>query len=146
MEPKTEPTPLRALHKDEDAANLELGPEFGPTVAQPLFLSEAAHLLRVKVNSQDSSAQYQPEINPVLKKSVEYAERFDVLKGTAQAIAVREQLSKVDPPLHPFEIAQLASLLPKEAEEAKAIIPSLRDRYENDVLNELLKNMDSFAA
>lgn len=77
-------------------------------------------------------------------KSLEYAERFGQLENTVQAINVRDQLSAVKPELHPFEIAQLASLMPKDAEEARAIIPSLADRYEDDQLNTILKDMDVY--
>eukprot|EP00177_Eucheuma_denticulatum_P006365 GFKZ01011603.1.p1 GENE.GFKZ01011603.1~~GFKZ01011603.1.p1 ORF type:complete len:158 (+),score=23.13 GFKZ01011603.1:255-728(+) len=140
---ETRNTPAIIRLEDEDAAQLKLGHEFSETAgAQPLFISEVAHLLQLQVEGKKDS-QYD-SINPVLKKSLEYANRFMQLKTTEQAISVRDQLSKVQPPLAQFEIAQLASLMPKEAEEAKAILPSLRDRYDDDVLNEILKNMDAW--
>lgn len=144
---KEEPRLVNSVHMrpaDEDAAQLQLGPEFSETAgAQPLFISEVAHLLKLQVEGK-KDIDYDAALNPVMKKSLDYANKFMQLKTTEQAIAVREQLAKVQPPLRPFEIAQLASLMPKEAEEAKAIIPSLRDRYDDDVLNEILKNMDTW--
>lgn len=149
-EQKEEPQPVNARAPsrpaDEDAAQLQLGPEFDQSVgAQPLFISEVAHLLKLQVDEKKiQQQQFEAALNPVLKKSLEYTQRFSQLESTEQAIAVREQLAKVEPALHPFEIAQLASLMPKEAEEAKAIIPSLAEKYDDDVLNDILKNMDAW--
>lgn len=127
-----------------DATTLELGPEFSETGgAQPLFISEVAHLLKLQVDGKKGT-DYEQSLNAVMKSSLEYANRFMQLKTTEQAISVRDQLGKVQPPLHTFEMAQLASLMPKEAEEAKAIIPSLRHKYDDDVLNEILTQMDNF--
>lgn len=129
----------RAQAVEEDAALLELGPEFRVEQdAQPIFLAEVAHLLRLQVSAK--TQQGFTEINPVLKKSLEYAEKFGNIE-TQDAIAIRTQLSQV-PGIHPFEVAQIASLLPKDAEEAKAIIPSLKDRYEDDELNDMIANLD----
>lgn len=127
----------------EDASELQLGPEFGANT-QPLFLSEVSHLLSVKLQQLQDDGSYQADMNVVLKKSVEYAQRFDAIQGSEQAVQVRSQLSSVTPALHPFEIAQLASLVPKDSEEAKAIIPSLAKSFEDDELNEILKNLDTF--
>lgn len=135
---KEEVKPVLVRVGDEDASTLELGPEFDQDSAQPLFISEVAHLLKLQVEAKrqpDMSA----ELNPVLKKSLEHANKFGQLAKTDQAITVRAQLSAVVPELHPFEIAQLASLMPKEVDEAKAIIPSLVDRYDDDVLADILK-------
>lgn len=148
LEQKEEPQPVAIRPPprptDEDAALLELGPEFDQSAgAQPLFISEVAHLLNMQVEAKKAQDQ-ESTINPVLMKSLQYTQRFKQLESTEQAIAMREQLVKVEPELHAFEIAQLASLMPKEAEEAKAIIPSLADRYDDDVLNEILKNMDAW--
>lgn len=148
IEQKEEAKPVQvrapARPSDEDAAQLELGPEFDESAgAQPLFISEVAHLLTLQVESKRSQ-DGEAAINPVLMKSLEYTLRFKQLESTQEAISMRAQLHEVQPQLHAFEIAQLASLMPKEAEEAKAIIPSLGDRYDDDVLNEILKNMDAW--
>ena len=130
--------PLRP--NEEDADRLIFCSEFDLSEgAQPLFTSEVAHLLRQKVDQ--NSRQHS---NQVLIKSLEHAERFSQLENTVQAIHVRDQLSAVKPELHPFEIAQLASLMPKDAEEARTIIPSLADRYDDEQLTTILKDMDVF--
>jgi DNA-directed RNA polymerase II subunit RPB4 len=129
--------------RDEDASVLELGPEFVPEKAQPLFLSEASYLLERKVE-QHQSASFQGDINPVLKKAFEYAERFDAFRSGDMAMTVRDYLSKVEPALHPFEIAQLATLVPEDADEAKVIIPSLRDKFDDDKLQEVVSGLCRF--
>lgn len=137
-----EPRLLRqAVIREEDASLLELGSEFTPEKAQPLFLSEASFLLQKKVE-QHQSASMQGEINPVLKKAFEYAERFDVFRSADTAMTVRAQLSNVDPPLHPFEIAQLATLVPSTADEAKVIIPSLAEKFDDDKLQDILQSLN----
>lgn len=146
-EPETAP-PLdmvaQAMHgartAEEDAALLELGPEFrAEQDAQPIFLAEVSHLLRLQVDLKTD--QGFSEINPVLKKSLEYAEKFGHITKTEDAIQIRAQLMAVRG-IHPFEVAQIASLFPKDAEEAKAIIPSLKDRYEDDELKEMIEQLD----
>lgn len=136
----------QALHgprlTEEDAALLELGPEFrGEQEAQPIFLAEVAHLLRL----QESKKRQQgfTEINPVMEQSLKYAEKFGHITKTEDAIAIRNTLMNVQG-IHPFEVAQIASLFPKDPEEAKAIIPSLKDRYEDDELNDMISQLDDW--
>lgn len=131
-----------AAHED-DASKLELGPEFSTEKAQPLFLAEAAFLLSKKAEEIRDSASH-GEMNPVLRKACEYAERFDSIRNPENAMSLREQLAKVDPPLHPFEIAQLATLAPDETEEARAIIPSLSDKYDDEQLGKIVASVRSF--
>lgn len=142
---KQEPRMLRhASVKDEDAAELELGPEFSGEQSQPLFLAEAAQLLRVKL---ENDPMEEAEMNSVLKKSLQHLERFDHIQGQEAAVDVRRLLENapIEGSLHAFEITQLASLVPKDAEEAKAIIPSLKKSFEDDAkLNDLLKSLDNF--
>lgn len=127
--------------KDEDAAALNLGVEFAGEEAQPLFLAEAIQLLQLKL--EQGSAE-DPEHSQVLHKSLKHLQRFDQIHGQEAAVDVRRLLEN-DSALHPFEVAQLASLVPGDAEEAKAIIPSLKTTYEDDSkLNDLLKALDKF--
>lgn len=134
-------TKLAETILEEDATELILGSEFQEHHgAQPLFISEVAHLLKLQVEGKKAS-EYAPHLNPVLQKSLEYAERFGPLSKTEQAIAVRDQLTNFQPPLHPFEIAQIASLMPKSSEEAKAIIPSL-SRIPDNELFDLLQSLE----
>lgn len=125
---------------EEDASKLHFSYEFTlEGHAQPLFISEVGHLLKVHVERQEKKPG---DLNFVLRKSLDYAERFGQLAKTEQSIAVRAQLDAVYPKLHEFEIAQLASLMPKEVDEAKAIIPSLAARYDDDVISDILKNFE----
>lgn len=119
----------------------EMGEEFTPDVAQPLFLSEVAFLLQKSVSQHGEVVN--SEVNPVLKKAHEYAQRFDPFKSGDTAMAVRDQLADVKPGLHPFEIAQLASLVPDSSEEAKLIIPSLADKYDDMQMQEILNGLNT---
>jgi DNA-directed RNA polymerase II subunit RPB4 len=131
--------------RDEDASILELGPEFTPEKAQPIFLAEAAFLLKNKIDQHQATSSFPGDLNPVLKKSFEYAQRFDTFQGGEVAMHVRKRLGEETvPPLHPFEIAQIASLVPGDADEAKAIIPSLREKYADDVLQRILNDVAQF--
>ena len=132
--------------RDEDASKLNLGPEFVPSKAQPLLISEVAYLLQMKIETASSNISM-AERNPVLAKSSAYAKRFDRLKTEDNTKAARTLLGELntEKQLHPFETAQLASLMPETAEEAKVIIPSLKDKIDDDVLNDALQNLDALA-
>ncbi len=141
-EPKEEPRLQTAPPKEEDAAELNLGAEFTGEEAQPLFLAEAAQLLQLKLEQNTAE---DPEHSQVLQKSLRHLQRFDQIHGQEAAVYVRRVLESAEPALHPFEVAQLASLVPGDAEEAKAIIPSLKTTYEDDAkLNDILKALDKF--
>lgn len=117
---------------------------FSGESAQPLFLAEASQLLTLKLSTLE---QEDPDLTPVLKKSLKHLERFDAFRGAEAAVDVRRMLENATPLLHPFELAQLASLCPKDAEEAKAIIPSLKTTVEDDSkLNDILKQLDGFVS
>ncbi|TRY54773.1 hypothetical protein DNTS_004251 [Danionella cerebrum] len=45
--------------------------------------------------------------------------------------------------LHKFELASLANLCPEAAEEAKALIPSLEGRFEDDELQQILDDIQT---
>jgi DNA-directed RNA polymerase II subunit RPB4 len=58
----------------------------------------------------------------VMKKTQEYLTSFARFNST-EAIHAVERVLRNDPDLHKFEVAQLGSLCPEEAEEAKTLIP-----------------------
>lgn len=120
----------------------EMGTEFSPDIAQPLFLSEVAFLLGKTVEQHSTSGSL-GDVNPVLKKAFDYAGKFDVFKSAETAMSVRTQLSAVRPKLHPFEIAQLASLVPASSEEAKCVIPSLANKFDDDQLQDVLNALST---
>ena len=50
---------------------------------------------------------------------------------------------KLHKKLHRFELAALANLCPETAEEAKALVPSLEGRFEDDELQEVLNDIQT---
>ncbi|KAI9606988.1 hypothetical protein KEM48_001679 [Puccinia striiformis f. sp. tritici PST-130] len=99
--------------QEEDASQLKLGTDF--EIAGCLSISEVKLLLEQRDKPADTA---------VYKKTHEYVNQFARFNSTDSAQAARQILSK-DPTLKPFESAQLASLCPEEAEEAKSLIPSM---------------------
>ncbi|KAH9473602.1 hypothetical protein Pst134EA_000684 [Puccinia striiformis f. sp. tritici] len=97
--------------QEEDASQLKLGTDF--EIAGCLSISEVKLLLEQRDKPADTA---------VYKKTHEYVNQFARFNSTDSAQAARQILSK-DPTLKPFESAQLASLCPEEAEEAKSLIP-----------------------
>ncbi|ROT66909.1 hypothetical protein C7M84_015035 [Penaeus vannamei] len=64
---------------------------------------------------------------------------FSKFKNRATIKAIRELLNQKK--LHKFELAALANLCPETPEEAKALIPSLEGRFEDEELRVLLEDM-----
>ncbi|KAG0148542.1 hypothetical protein CROQUDRAFT_654842 [Cronartium quercuum f. sp. fusiforme G11] len=114
--------------QEEDASQLKLGAEFeGATGC--LSISEVKLLLE----------QRKPGDTAVYKKTQEFVNQFARFTTTDSAQAARQILSK-DQTLRPFELAQLASLCPEEAEEAKSLIPSLANK-DDDALQAILNEI-----
>lgn len=133
--------------KEEDVepvADAELkelmGAEFAEDQADPLFLGEVSFLLDTVENAHHQK-QLGGDINPVMKKAHQYASLFDAFQNAETAATVRDQLTKVEPKLHPFEIVQLATLVPTSSEEAKVIIPTLADKFDDDELQDVLDGL-----
>ncbi|PLW07668.1 hypothetical protein PCANC_09547 [Puccinia coronata f. sp. avenae] len=101
----------RGRIQEEDASQLKLGPDFNE--AGCLSISEVKLLLEQRAKATDTA---------VYKKTQEYVNQFARFNSTDSAQAARQILSK-DTDLKQFEAAQLASLCPEEAEEAKSLIP-----------------------
>jgi DNA-directed RNA polymerase II subunit RPB4 len=57
-----------------------------------------------------------------MKKTQDYLTSFARF-NSKEAIHAVERVLRNDPDLHKFEVAQLGSLCPEEAEEAKTLIP-----------------------
>eukprot|EP00188_Purpureofilum_apyrenoidigerum_P003205 Plantae.Rhodophyta-Purpureofilum_apyrenoidigerum.ctg32916.p2 GENE.Plantae.Rhodophyta-Purpureofilum_apyrenoidigerum.ctg32916~~Plantae.Rhodophyta-Purpureofilum_apyrenoidigerum.ctg32916.p2 ORF type:complete len:153 (-),score=41.13 Plantae.Rhodophyta-Purpureofilum_apyrenoidigerum.ctg32916:624-1043(-) len=125
--------------RDEDAAELRLGPEFDPKQATALMICEAHALLQTKLQRGEVS----DDVQSVFRKTLAYTERFDRVRERENIHAIRERLDRQEG-LHPFERAQIVNLLPENAEEAKSIIPSLQKKMNEDVLNHLLQDLASF--
>ncbi|KNZ62723.1 DNA-directed RNA polymerase II subunit D [Puccinia sorghi] len=118
----------RGRIQEEDASQLKLGKDVGSIIiimtrsisdfdmAGCLSISEVKLLLEQRAQPADTASV------KVYKKTHEYVNQFARFNSTDSAQAARQILSK-DTNLKPFELAQLASLCPEEAEEAKSLIP-----------------------
>jgi DNA-directed RNA polymerase II subunit RPB4 len=127
------------VDQEENAENLKFGELFGDNEhCQPLLICEVAELLRQK--RAELPAELQSSLGPIFVKSEAYVERFNQFRSAEVAKVVRVRLER-HPELHPFERAQLANLLPETPAEAKAIIPSLKGKLDDDVLGQLLRDL-----
>jgi DNA-directed RNA polymerase II subunit RPB4 len=75
----------------------------------------------------------------VFDKTFHYVNKRFVNPETVKE--VRKLLLRFADKLEPFEMAQLANLMPESSEEAKILIPSLTYRIDDDDLQALLSEM-----
>ncbi|KAI9023530.1 HRDC-like protein [Phycomyces nitens] len=127
---------LRGGPEQEDATTLKLGEEFAN--AQCLYISEVRILLEAHVDSKENGSVTRQTTN-VMQKTLEYVRAFSRFSNRDSVREVRQLLGKDD--LAPFEMSQLANLCCEDAEEAKALIPSLANKVEDDQLQEMLNQM-----
>ncbi|XP_025986974.1 DNA-directed RNA polymerase II subunit Rpb4 isoform X3 [Solenopsis invicta] len=123
---------------EEDAADLQFPKEFEN--AETLLISEVYMLLEHR-KAQNESAEEEQEFSEVFMKSLTYTNRFGKLKNKETISAVRSLLMQKK--LHKFEIASLANLCPETPEEAKALIPSLEGRLEDEELRTILDDIQT---
>ncbi|KAL6259559.1 DNA-directed RNA polymerase II subunit Rpb4-like isoform X2 [Linepithema humile] len=123
---------------EEDAADLQFPKEFEN--AETLLISEVYMLLEHR-KAQNESAEEEQEFSEVFMKSLTYTNRFGKLKNKETIAAVRSLLMQKK--LHKFEIASLANLCPETPEEAKALIPSLEGRLEDEELRTILDDIQT---
>ncbi|KAK1867201.1 hypothetical protein I4F81_009708 [Pyropia yezoensis] len=139
-----------AATRDEDAACLRLGVMDSDKV-EVLMIAEAAALLaKREADHQKLGHTYSLDVvNGLFRPAMNYCTRFDRIQNKTAVLAVRESFDAraSELGLHAFEVAQLVNLMPADAEEAKAVIPSLREegKIDNDVLNSLLMELTTFA-
>uniref|UniRef100_A0A674DEF0 RNA polymerase II subunit D n=1 Tax=Salmo trutta TaxID=8032 RepID=A0A674DEF0_SALTR len=110
---------------EEDASQLLFPKEFEN--AETLLNSEV-HMLLEHRKQQNESAEDEQELSEVFMKTLNYTALFS-----------RLLLQKK---LHKFELASLANLCP-EAAEAKALIPSLEGRFEDEELQQILDDIQT---
>merc|ERR1712147_391099 len=103
---------------------------------QTLMNSEVRMLLE---HRQKKDGQEDVELSEVFQKTLDYCKRFSKFKNHETIVNVRTMLMQKR--LHKFELAALANLCPEEAEEAKALIPSLDGRFPDDELQQILDDM-----
>ncbi|KAI1728626.1 RNA polymerase rpb4 domain-containing protein [Ditylenchus destructor] len=130
---ETEATP------EEDATELKFPKEFEVTGCDALMISEVFLLLDHRRKQSEQKEEIE-DMSEVFVKTLNYARRLSKFKSRETIRAVRGIFSgKYN--LHKFEVAQLANLCPETAEEAKALIPSLENKMEDEELDELLKDL-----
>lgn len=123
---------------EEDASDLQFPKEFEN--AESLLISEV-HMLLEHRKQQNESAEEEQELSEVFMKTLSYCQRFSRFKNRETITAVRSLLTQKK--LHRFELAQLANLCPDNPEEAKALIPSLEGRFEDDDLRQILDDIQT---
>ncbi|KAL2096227.1 hypothetical protein ACEWY4_008375 [Coilia grayii] len=121
---------------EEDASQLIFPKEFEN--AETLLNSEV-HMLLEHRKQQNESAEDEQELSEVFMKTLNYTARFSRYKNRETIASVRSLL--LQKKLHKFELACLANLCPEPAEEAKALIPSLEGRFEDEELQQILDDI-----
>ncbi|KAK4509174.1 uncharacterized protein ATC70_007524 [Mucor velutinosus] len=127
---------IRGGTDQEDASNLKLGEEFDG--AQCLYISEVRIILEAQEDSKENGTDTRPRTN-VMAKTLDYVRAFSRFSNIESVREVRQVLAKEN--LAQFEVAQIANLCCEDAEEAKALIPSLENKVEVPELQEMLSQM-----
>ncbi|KII63993.1 DNA-directed RNA polymerase II subunit RPB4 [Thelohanellus kitauei] len=127
---------------DEDCADLIFSPEFEN--AETLLPSEVYFLLQRRHNEEKSGDIDQSEISEIFKTTYRYTEKFNRYKSIEEISIVRNVLSKSYTQLHQFEVALLATLRPHSADEAKKLILSLKNKMDDDEIQEILDEIKPF--
>ncbi|GFG28615.1 hypothetical protein Cfor_05660 [Coptotermes formosanus] len=91
--------------------------------------------------AQNESAEEEQEFSEVFMKTLTYTNRFRKFKNKETISSVRNLLMQKK--LHKFELASLANLCPETPEEAKALIPSLEGRFEDEELRQILDDIQT---
>ncbi|XP_029302461.1 DNA-directed RNA polymerase II subunit RPB4 [Cottoperca gobio] len=123
---------------EEDASQLLFPKEFENSET---LLNSEVHMLLEHRKQQNESAEDEQELSEVFMKTLNYTARFSRFKNRETITAVRSLL--LQKKLHKFELASLANLCPEAAEEAKALIPSLEGRFEDEELQQILDDIQT---
>ncbi|RWS24533.1 DNA-directed RNA polymerase II subunit RPB4-like protein [Leptotrombidium deliense] len=123
---------------DEDAGELQFPKEFEN--AETLLISEVDMLLEHR-QQQNESVEDEQELSEVFMKTKCYCSRFSRYKNRETISAIRSLLQSKK--MHKFEFAQLANLCPETPEEAKALIPSLEGRFQDEELRQILEDIQT---
>ncbi|RCH89148.1 RNA polymerase B [Rhizopus stolonifer] len=127
---------IRGGTEQEDASILKLGDEFEN--AQCLYISEVRIILEAQQDSKDNGTDNRATTS-VMSKTLDYVRAFSRFSNIESVREVRQVLGKEN--LSQFEVAQIANLCCEDAEEAKALIPSLENKVEAPELQEMLSQM-----
>lgn len=123
---------------EEDASELQFPKEFDN--AEALLISEVNLLLEHR-KQQNEKAEEEQELSEVFMKTLNYCQRFSRYKNRDTISAVRSLLQQRK--LHKFELAQLANLCPETPEEAKALIPSIEGKFQDEDLRHILDDIQT---
>jgi len=122
--------------QEEDATDLQFPKEFEN--AETLLISEVHKLLMYRKKTNESAEEEQ-ELNERFTKTLNYCERFSKFENRVTIKAIRGMINQKK--FHKFEAAAIANLCPETPEEAKALIPSLAPRFEDEELRVFLEDM-----
>eukprot|EP00696_Hemimastix_kukwesjijk_P014618 gnl/Hemi2/28651_TR9511_c0_g1_i1.p2 gnl/Hemi2/28651_TR9511_c0_g1~~gnl/Hemi2/28651_TR9511_c0_g1_i1.p2 ORF type:complete len:156 (+),score=56.29 gnl/Hemi2/28651_TR9511_c0_g1_i1:69-470(+) len=128
------------LGNEEDAGDLRLGRDFEG--AKCLMNSEVAIILELR--QQQQQANPDDDLPPTFTKTLSYVQRFSRYRNKEAVKEVREILNRTHPALEEFEKALVGNLSPEGAEEARCLIPSLQNRFEDDNIEALLADLSNF--
>lgn len=131
---------MRRVLREEDAAECKFPKEFELNTCDALLTAEVYLLLEHRRQSNETKDEIE-EMSEVFIKTLNYARRMSRFKNRETIRAVRAIFSEKH--LHKFEVAQIANLCPENAEEAKALVPSLENKIEESELEEVLKDLQS---
>ncbi|XP_065219828.1 DNA-directed RNA polymerase II subunit Rpb4 [Planococcus citri] len=123
---------------EEDAADLQFPKEFAN--AETLLISEV-HMLLAHRKAQNEKAEDEQELSEVFVKTFAYTDHFRKFRNRETIQSIRLLLERKK--LHKFEIASIANLCPETSEEAKALIPSLECRFEDEELQQVLDEIQT---
>ncbi|KAI8815282.1 HRDC-like protein [Cladochytrium replicatum] len=127
----------RGQVEETDANVLQFGEEFNG--CQCMMTSEVSVVLTFALDRISTVQNGSKLATDVIQKSAEYCSKFGKF---ANAKTTTREIRNLFPPgkYSEFEIAQLGTLLPESAEEAKLLIPSLHTKDEEE-LDTLLRAM-----
>uniref|UniRef100_A0AC35ETH8 RNA polymerase Rpb4/RPC9 core domain-containing protein n=1 Tax=Panagrolaimus sp. PS1159 TaxID=55785 RepID=A0AC35ETH8_9BILA len=124
---------------EEDAAELKFPPAFDKDGCDALLISEVFLLLDHRRKQGEQKEEIE-DISEVFVKTIDYCRRLSRFKTRDTIRSVRAIFSACSV-LHKFEVAQLVNLCPENAEEAKALVPSLENKIDDEELEGLLREM-----
>ncbi|KAE9555140.1 hypothetical protein FO519_001635 [Halicephalobus sp. NKZ332] len=125
--------------QEEDASELKFPPEFDREGCDALLISEVFLLLDHRRRQGEQKEEIE-DISEVFLKTIDYCRRLSRFKTRDTIRSVRAIFTACNN-LHKFEIAQLINLCPENAEEAKALIPSLESKIDDEELDNLLRDL-----
>uniref|UniRef100_A0A0D6RA44 RNA polymerase Rpb4/RPC9 core domain-containing protein n=2 Tax=Araucariaceae TaxID=25664 RepID=A0A0D6RA44_ARACU len=127
--------------EEENAAELKIGEEF--LKAKCLMNAEVALILEKKYEQlQQATDDASSQVSQVFEKSLQYVQRFSRYKNPDAVKQVRDVLSRYQ--LTEFELCVIGNLCPDTAEEARAMVPTLKSKgrgLDDDKIDKMLSDL-----